>query len=612
MKIIATHWKGLLSLLFGVLVALFWALGARELINYQEQYQMFLFTPDYFWQRFTTPGGLVDWIAEFLTQFNYHYVAGSVILGLLFMLMQILTARLCARHGLADRWYALTFVPAILLLAYMGNADVMPSFLIALIVLEGLMLGWDKVQGLKRGTRAVILTIALIFAYDFFGAVSLSFGLYVIVYEWTRKDEYTPTKTIFSASVVFLIALMIYEVVQNTPYPLYRILGGLNYFRYPTAIPKMQIVLMILIPLWPLLGNGLSNASSKQSFRTKLVGLTTWVVVVLGGAAWVHVSFDTLANKLIEYDFLVRTQSWDKLINKGLKAAATGEEMTPLEVSCINLALSQKGELCDRLFEFYQNGGQGLFPNFTRDMLSPVSTAELFYSIGMVNDCERFMFEAQQAIPNFRRSGRLSRRIIECEVINGHYAVARKLLHELQHTLFYKAWAKQMLATLDSPKREEIINSNPVYGQLRRWQVTKDFLFSDREMDQMLGLLYTHDHTNRNAYEYLMAYELLQIDMPRFMQYYALGQYAGYTDHIPYAIQQGLLYDWTRRHNSFQGMPYSIDPQWQQAMGRFIEIYMRDKHDPALSQPPLGTTFWSYMLVKTQQRQKKEKSQPIY
>lgn len=215
MKIIATHWKGLLSLLFGVLVTLFWALGARELINYQEQYQMFLFTPDYFWQHFTTPGGLVDWIAEFLTQFNYHYVAGSVILGLLFMLMQILTATLCARHGLADRWYALTFVPAILLLAYMGNADVMPSFLIALIFLELMMLGWNKAQRLKRSTRAVILAIVLIFAYDFFGAVTLSFGLYLIVYEWMKKDEYTPTKTIFSVSVIFFFALMIYEVVPK-------------------------------------------------------------------------------------------------------------------------------------------------------------------------------------------------------------------------------------------------------------------------------------------------------------------------------------------------------------------------------------------------------------
>ncbi|MGN1253501.1 MAG: DUF6057 family protein, partial [Prevotella sp.] len=71
MKIIANHWKGLLSLLFAVIVAIFWAVGETHILSYQEQYQMFLFTPDYFWQRFTTPGGLVDWIAEFITQFNY-------------------------------------------------------------------------------------------------------------------------------------------------------------------------------------------------------------------------------------------------------------------------------------------------------------------------------------------------------------------------------------------------------------------------------------------------------------------------------------------------------------------------------------------------------------
>ncbi len=61
---------------------------------------------------------------------------------------------------------------------------------------------------------------------------------------------------------------------------------------------------------------------------------------------------------LIDYDFLVRTEQWDKIIEKAEKKPAT----TPLSVSCVNLALSQKGMLADRLFEFYQNGGEGFVP----------------------------------------------------------------------------------------------------------------------------------------------------------------------------------------------------------------------------------------------------------
>lgn len=178
---------------------------------------------------------------------------------------------------------------------------------------------------------------------------------------------------------------------------------------------------------------------------------------------WYQGIFDEMTYDLIDYDFLVRTEQWDKIIEKAEKKPAT----TPLSVSCVNLALSQKGMLADRLFEFYQNGGEGLFPTFTRDMISPVSTAEIFFRLGMVNDAERYMFEAQEAIPNYRKSARLTRRIIECEIINGNYKVAAKLLRRLQKTLYYGNWANQTMALLGN---EKAINRHPIYGKLRKYR----------------------------------------------------------------------------------------------------------------------------------------------
>lgn len=261
-----------------------------------------------------------------------------------------------------------------------------------------------------------------------------------------------------------------------------------------------------------------------------------------GFMVWYQGIFDEMTYELIDYDFLVRTEQWDKIIEKAEKKPAT----TPLSVSCVNLALSQKGMLADRLFEFYQNGGEGLFPTFTRDMISPVSTAEIFFRLGMVNDAERYMFEAQEAIPNYRKSARLTRRIIECEIINGNYQVAAKLLRRLQKTLFYSNWANQMMALLGN---EKAINRHPVYGKLRKYREKKqDFLFSDQEMDQMLGLLFLNDNHNKMAYEYLMCYELLQRDMEKFMQYYPLGRFVGY-DHIPRTFQEILIGNWMKTHS---------------------------------------------------------------
>ena len=74
---------------------------------------------------------------------------------------------------------------------------------------------------------------------------------------------------------------------------------------------------------------------------------------------------------------------------------------------------------------------------------------------------------AQEAIPNYRKSARLTRRIIECEIINGNYKVAAKLLRRLQKTLFYRNWANQTMALLGN---EKAINRHPIYGKLRKYR----------------------------------------------------------------------------------------------------------------------------------------------
>lgn len=74
MKYLSRHIGFILSLLFAVAVALFWAFPYRCALSYQEQYRnLFLFTPSYFTERISVPGGLADYVAEFITQFYYVY-----------------------------------------------------------------------------------------------------------------------------------------------------------------------------------------------------------------------------------------------------------------------------------------------------------------------------------------------------------------------------------------------------------------------------------------------------------------------------------------------------------------------------------------------------------
>ena len=603
-------WKPLLSLLFGVAVVIFWAVPFVGGLCFQEQYQMFLFDTGYFLERIVLPGGLADYISEFLVQFYYMPVLGGAIIALLLMGIQAAVWGLMKQYGARHDFpgYLLSFLPSIALWCAMGDQNVLLSFVVALF--GALVIGWIHNRFHNRLVKVVFELVSTALVYWFLGPVVFLYAALMI--GDTLKNALQKGNVLsgigYSVCILILTIAWILLSTQTLQYPVSRLFLGLNYYRYPGVTFLLIYIVMALAAFIPFLGMVHPHSSALQKWqKSKWVMAVAYVIVLFASVCGIRTSFDELTYEMIDYDFWIRTEQWNKIIEHAEKKPAT----SPLGVSSVNLALSQTGQLPDRLFEFYQNGVEGLFPAFSRDMTSPVSTSEVFYRLGMVNDAERYMFEAQEAIPNFRKSARLTRRIAECEIINGNYEVAAKLLRRLQKTIFYSNWANQTIALLGN---EKAINRHPIYGKLRKYREKKqDFLFSDREMDQMLGLLFLNDKSNKMAYEYLMCYVLLQRDFNKFMQYYPLGRFVGY-DHIPRSFQEILIEQWMKTHNDPRTIPYSVDAQNVNNTLNFIQIYLRNPKDPQLSQQPYVSNAWYYMVVQgaDEAARKKEGMKKVY
>lgn len=603
-------WKPLLSLLFGVAVVIFWAVPFVGGLCFQEQYQMFLFDTGYFLERIVLPGGLADYISEFLVQFYYMPVLGGAIIALLLMGIQAAVWGLMKQYGGRHDFpgYLLSFLPSIALWCAMGDQNVLLSFVVALF--GALVIGWIHNRFHNRLVKVVFELVSTALVYWFLGPVVFLYAALMI--GDTLKNALQKGNILsgigYSVCILILTIAWILLSTQTLQYPVSRLFLGLNYYRYPGVTFLLIYIVMALAAFIPFLGMVHPHSSALQKWqKSKWVMAVAYVIVLFASVCGIRTSFDELTYEMIDYDFWIRTEQWNKIIDHAEKKPAT----SPLGVSSVNLALSQTGQLPDRLFEFYQNGAEGLFPAFSRDMTSPVFTSEVFYRLGMVNDAERYMFEAQEAIPNFRKSARLTRRIAECEIINGNYEVAAKLLRRLQKTIFYSNWANQTMALLGN---EKAINRHPIYGKLRKYREKKqDFLFSDREMDQMLGLLFLNDKSNKMAYEYLMCYVLLQRDFNKFMQYYPLGRFVGY-DHIPRSFQEILIEQWMKTHNDPRTIPYSVDAQNVNNTLNFIQIYLRNPKDPQLSQQPYVSNAWYYMVVQgaDEAARKKEEKKTIY
>ena len=141
--------------------------------------------------------------------------------------------------------------------------------------------------------------------------------------------------------------------------------------------------------------------------------------------------------ELLDYDLLVRGNRWEQVIQK----AERQQPDLPQSVCATNLALGMTNQMGRRASDFFQNGPEGLFPAFSKDPFSTLTTAEVYFQLGLINTAQRYYFEAMEAAPNYKKSCRCIRRLAETNLINGQYGVARKYLHILEKTVFYKRWA---------------------------------------------------------------------------------------------------------------------------------------------------------------------------
>jgi len=580
------YWKTELSFLFGVTVFFFWGYCYSAHLSYQEQFQLFLMNVDYFLERAAIPGGIADYIAEYLTQFYYYPWLGAFILALFFMAFQRLVWWIAQRQGAVDEYYLLSFLPAIALWHFMEDENVMLSFAIALLMTLLVLLGYIHLN--KKCERGIYILFLLPLLYWIAGPLHLIFMGWVIIYGLQRcfrhKKLLNGVGLILGLGILgFCIPMLMCIWLQ---YPLYRLLSGLNYYRFPEVMPFMEVCIALCLLILPFVMATLPRIKKKKIFYELLL-----TVFFVGTSCYFIIrACDMNKEEAMRYDYWVKKSMWNKIIS----AAEKKTPDSPFTVTCLNLALAKTGQLGDRMFEFYQNGTEGLLPEFQRDFTSPLPTGEAFYQLGMINTAQRFAFEAMEAIPNFRKSSRCYKRLAETNIINGQYKVASKYLQALSKTLFYRSWAKDAMTYLYN---ENKINSHPEWGRLRQLRYTDDFLFSDKEIEVMLGLLVEHNYKNKMAFEYMLAYVLEKKDIPTFMKYYPLGKKLGY-DHIPRSYQEALVYVWTQSHPSFQGMPWSISPQIMEAIADFARIYTQQPNSESMLKAKYGGTYWYYYLFR--------------
>jgi len=216
-----SYWQWMVTGLFAVAVFCFWMFGLPFLMAAREQIQLFVWNTDYLMERQAVPGGLAQYLGEFVVQFFVKSVYGALWYAVLLVAVQLLTWRLMRskQRTTESSWiYLLSFIPSIILWYLACNPKIPMTPIIAVLltlVLMNLLPKHEKVRWIAAFAMIPI-------GYWLLGPAVVLLALYLLLM--------CGSNLMLRTAPLILLAFCVVGSSWLTPYPLKQIARGIDYY----------------------------------------------------------------------------------------------------------------------------------------------------------------------------------------------------------------------------------------------------------------------------------------------------------------------------------------------------------------------------------------------
>ncbi len=399
----------------------------------------------------------------------------------------------------------------------------------------------------------------------------------------------------YSYPALILLAIVTYTVFREFIFlqPDSVLLLSPFSFRDPLAHMVIFYLLCAVVISLPVLTRVLSISGTKGKWM-RLIMPSSIPVMFLITVILLVIWNDTKIAKLFRLEKSVYERDWDAVINDQEKYRLKNL----VAEYYYNLALAEKGELCDRMFRCRQDFGPAslIIPWDSKMGANNIDRGVyFFYTAGLINEAHRWAYESMVG-RGFRPEN--LKMLIKTDLINGHYTMAKKYLGILKQTLHYRSWAKKYERLLNHPG---LISADQELGGKMKIKPVKDFQISIRNPQTNLQLLLDSNPYNKTAFEYLMAWYMLEKNIT------TLGDEAG--------RMRKLSYPGIPRHIEEALIMYNIGAGMMPDLGRLKisqESVKRFRKYELFADPALGfltkagktipaetrETFWYYFDSK--------------
>ena len=425
-----------------VFVAVAWAvlnIFEHEYLFRVQELSLWLPTKVFFDERMLVPGGLMSYIASFLTQFFYYPMVGSLIfVGLLFV-VQLLTLQV---FKIPARWGLLTLLPGALILSCAMEAGYWIfqiktqgyffSMLIGfLFTLSALRLHQDI-----KGWGQYLLVVAIAAAgYPLFGFYALLALLAIAVLSAVKAEDRNIGLALLCIAAAAATPILYYSIYSQTRF-VRMFTAGMPAFFFEardlrTWIPYILLYLFPLVIPFIRFDRTPSFAMPKSRFILSQ-SISAIVIVFIVQFFWFR---DPNFRAEIKMNHYMERLEWRKVLD-----IAKAQEQTPTRLMVLNrnLALLKLGRAGDEMFHYLDGGEPAASPFEIR--LMQVGGKMLYYPYARMNFCYRWCLE--DAVEYGWKVDYL-KYMVKTSIISGEYDLAQKYINTLKKTLFYKKWAKK-------------------------------------------------------------------------------------------------------------------------------------------------------------------------
>jgi len=525
-----------LMIFFGTVSFLFFGLFYGQHLYRLEQLQLFEVTFQYLLSHLSVQGGFIIWIGELLVQFFRIPLAGAFITTVLLLLLQNYTYKIL-RHSRNNS--ALLIVISFLPSAAYWILLTIDFYCISGVVGLVLSLAWVNYYLKITGRRKRIITLLVIISvlYWLAGASYLVFASCVFTREMMLiiggKKEQRTTGLPLALILALLLSLGLPLLARKFIFydTLLQSFVSEAYYQIRIFFPLPLILIFSFYPLAIIIRNSLHIRMSERQYDISTVILLVLLISFFAGGVFKYADFGR--EKEIRYENLVYNKKWDKII----RIAEKEKPESAMSIVAVNLALAKTGRLSSEMLRFNQNS-KSLFLNYYREGMTPFIASEPFYYMGFINFAQMFAMETVESTVDARYPSRSFRRVAETFILNGQYDIARKYLVPLSHTLFYRRWANDCLASLG---KENEIDSHPEWRELRLSRPASDFYFNFNQMEREMQMLLKSNQHNRVAFEYLMGYYLLNKNFDGFLLNIHLAKMMNYRE-MPLVFQEAAVF----------------------------------------------------------------------